>query len=86
MTGGVVYLRLDEAMGSTRTLSNRRLAKGADVRITEVDASDEKHIRELLSRYMMYLARMSKRRRPSRPARVLQDLADFISEGIPVKK
>lgn len=56
MTGGIVYLRLNEAMGLDEEALTRRLAKGADVRLESVSgAIDEKNIRELLSRYISVL-------------------------------
>ncbi len=56
MTGGIVYLRLIEEMGLDEEALARRLAKGADVRLEPVgDSTDEKNIRELLSRYISVL-------------------------------
>ncbi|MEP7271837.1 MAG: glutamate synthase-related protein [Acidobacteriota bacterium] len=56
MTGGVVYLRIDESLGLDEEALRRRLAKGADVRLEAINGStDEKNIRELLSRYISVL-------------------------------
>ena len=53
MTGGVVYLKLDETLGLDEDALKLRLAKGAEVGIEPVDGDeDEKNIRELLTRYI----------------------------------
>jgi glutamate synthase (NADPH/NADH) large chain len=51
MTGGVVYLRLRPEFGFDETAIKRRLAKGANVKITIVDQGDERHLYELLCNY-----------------------------------
>ena len=57
MTGGVVYLRLDESMGLDVEALRRRLAKGAEAVIEPVaNAEDEQNLRELLSRYISVLS------------------------------
>ncbi|MBO0798830.1 MAG: glutamate synthase, partial [Blastocatellia bacterium] len=56
MTGGVVYLKLDELMGLDEAALRRRLAKGAEVTIeAAMGAEDEKNIRELLTSYISVL-------------------------------
>src|SRR5205085_7715655 len=56
MTGGLVYLRLDENLGLDVEALRRRLAKGAEAVIEPVtDAEDEQNLRELLSRYISVL-------------------------------
>src|SRR5262249_57736053 len=47
MTGGVVYLKLDEEMGLNIDALKRRLAKGAEVEIAQINVSaDEKNGRK----------------------------------------
>jgi glutamate synthase (NADPH/NADH) large chain len=55
MTGGVVYLKLDELMGLDESALERRLAKGAEVTIEPVGLEDEKNIREMLTSYISVL-------------------------------
>ena len=51
MTGGVVYILLNEELGLDTAAIERRLAKGAMVRVDAVDESDSRNLRELLSSY-----------------------------------
>jgi glutamate synthase (NADPH/NADH) large chain len=51
MTGGVIYQCLYPEFGFTRASLTRRLASGADVRITPLTAEGEADVRELLERY-----------------------------------
>ncbi len=51
MTGGVVYLLLDEERGLTTDALKRRLATGAQVRLEPVAEADEANLRELLGHY-----------------------------------
>ncbi|MCI0389311.1 MAG: glutamate synthase-related protein [Acidobacteria bacterium] len=56
MTGGVVYLKLDEIMGLDEAALQRRIAKGAEVTIESVgEGADEKNIREMLTSYISVL-------------------------------
>jgi glutamate synthase (NADPH) large chain len=56
MTGGVVYIKLDELMGLDEIALGRRLAKGAEVTIEPVGGEDdEKNIREMLTTYISVL-------------------------------
>jgi glutamate synthase (NADPH/NADH) large chain len=51
MTGGVVYLLLDEVLGLTTDAIKRRLATGAQVSVERVDELDRIDLRELLGAY-----------------------------------
>ncbi len=51
MTGGVVYLRVDEELGLTTDALQRRLATGAQVRLEPVADADEGNLEELLGHY-----------------------------------
>jgi len=56
MTGGIVYLRVDEMMGLNEDALKRRLASGADVVIAPVEGSEDEHnIKELLGKYISVL-------------------------------
>ncbi|MBB5326154.1 glutamate synthase (NADPH/NADH) large chain [Anoxybacillus tepidamans] len=52
MTGGVVYLRHQPEMGLTRAALERRIAKGAQVRIERLSESGKTDVYELLSKYI----------------------------------
>jgi glutamate synthase (NADPH/NADH) large chain len=56
MTGGVVYLLTDEALGLDVAALRRRLATGARVRIERVTEPDEASLRGLLGHYSAALA------------------------------
>jgi len=51
MTGGVVYVRLQPALGLDEAAVRRRLAKGARVRLTPIGDSEERDLTELLGTY-----------------------------------
>ncbi|GAB4260772.1 glutamate synthase-related protein [Deferrisoma sp.] len=57
MTGGVVYVRLDPALGLDREALARRIARGASVRIEEIGPRGEADLRELLGAYAEELRR-----------------------------
>lgn len=62
MTGGVVYLRIDETVDLTVDALRRRLARGASVRIMPVAGpEDEKNIKELLTSYASALRESNQR-------------------------
>ncbi len=66
MTGGVVYLRVNPAMGLTVEALKRRLAKGAKVTLTALDASGIQDVQELLSIYQKELVRSGQQREAER--------------------
>jgi glutamate synthase (NADPH/NADH) large chain len=51
MTGGTVYCHLDLEMGLTRAALRRRLARGAEVEIRDLEEEDVAAIGELLLQY-----------------------------------
>ncbi len=74
MTGGVLYLRLDESMGLDRVAIRRRLAAGAQVELRDVTPADERNIRELLGYYADELVR---NHRPEAAEEVIALLEDW---------
>ncbi|PYS81297.1 MAG: glutamate synthase [Acidobacteria bacterium] len=56
MTGGLVYLLIDEELGLTADALRRRLATGAQVRLEAVTEADEENLTELLGHYHAALA------------------------------
>ncbi|HEX6184056.1 MAG TPA: glutamate synthase-related protein [Pyrinomonadaceae bacterium] len=73
MTGGVVYLLLEEALGLDGDALRRRLAAGARVHIGEVDDGDEASLRELLGRYRDALAEGQHHAEAEEVARLAED-------------
>ena len=56
MTGGVVYLRIDEMMGLNEQALRQRLASGADVLVSQLEGGeDEKNVKDLLTKYISVL-------------------------------
>ncbi|MGA7828034.1 MAG: glutamate synthase-related protein [Geobacteraceae bacterium] len=51
MTGGVVYCRLDQALGMDREALHRRIARGANVEVRDLDEDDVGQLEELLLQY-----------------------------------
>jgi glutamate synthase (NADPH/NADH) large chain len=51
MTGGTVYCHLDTGMGLTREALRRRLARGAEVEIRDLEEEDVNDVGELLLQY-----------------------------------
>jgi len=51
MTGGVVYCHLDLDLGFDRAALRRRLARGADVEIRDLDENDVAQLEQLLGKY-----------------------------------
>ncbi|NOZ28888.1 MAG: glutamate synthase [Chloroflexi bacterium] len=73
MTGGVLYLRLNEAMGLDREAIRRRLAAGARVELCDVTDEDEANLRELLGRYIDELVRNHRLEAAERVRTLLED-------------
>ena len=86
MTGGVVYLRLDEAMGLDEAALRRRLAKGADVVIEPVGSVDGQHLRELLSRLISVLSAHEQKEEAEALRPLLRDWQTSFVKAVPKKK
>lgn len=86
MTGGVVYLRLDQAQGLDADALRRRLAKGADVEIAPVGAEDEKNIREMLGKYIGALSSHEQKAEAETARRLLQDWRTSFVKAAPKKR
>jgi glutamate synthase (NADPH/NADH) large chain len=87
MTGGVVYLKLDETMGLDEAALRRRLAKGADVTINPVDdEEDEKNINELLTNYIDLLTAYEQKEEADWVRGLLRDWQNSFVKVIPKKK
>ena len=51
MTGGTLYLRLQPELNLDLAALQRRIARGAEVDLRPVDASDDLHLHEMLHLY-----------------------------------
>lgn len=87
MTGGVVYLRLDEMMGLDETALKRRLAKGAEVEIVPTtDSEDEKNLREMLSKYISVLDAHEQKEEADTIRRLLHNWEATFVKAVPKKR
>ena len=87
MTGGVVYMKLDEEMGLDIGALRRRLAKGAEVEIVPADAGeDEKNIREMLTKYIDVLSQHEQQEEADAMRRLLRDWQSSFVKAVPKKK
>jgi len=87
MTGGVVYLRLDEEVGLDEEALRRRLAKGAEVVIEPVaGAEDKRNIRELLSRYISVLSAHEQKEEAEEIRQLLHQWQSSFVKVVPKRK
>ncbi|MBI3428274.1 MAG: alpha-hydroxy-acid oxidizing protein [Acidobacteria bacterium] len=84
MTGGVVYLKLDEVMGLDEAALRRRLAKGAEVSLEAVGREDEQNLKELLGKYINALDEQKQEAEAVR--RLLSDWQGTFVKAVPKKK
>jgi glutamate synthase (NADPH/NADH) large chain len=87
MTGGVVYLKLDEEMGLNIDALKRRLAKGAEVEIVQVSAGeDEKNVGEMLTKYIDVLGQHEQKEEADAMRRLLRDWRSSFVKAVPKRK
>lgn len=86
MTGGVVYLKLDEMMGLDEAALRRRLAKGAEVSIEPVGKEDEQNLKELLGKYINALDAHEQKQEAESVRRLLSDWQGTFVKAVPRKK
>jgi len=87
MTGGVVYLKLDETMGLDEDALKRRLAKGAEVMIEPVSAEeDEQNLTELLTSYINLLTSQEQKEDADWVRGLLRDWQSWFVKAVPRKK
>jgi glutamate synthase (NADPH/NADH) large chain len=87
MTGGVVYLRLDEEMGLDIDALKRRLAKGAEVEIVPLNTGeDEKNVREMLTKYIDVLSQHEQKEEADAMRRLLRDWQNSFVKTVPKRK
>jgi glutamate synthase (NADPH/NADH) large chain len=85
MTGGVVYLKLEEAMGLDEQALQRRLAKGAEVAIRPVDETDQQNLQELLTAYLTQLETNEQREEIEMTRLLLRDWRGSFVKAVPKK-
>lgn len=71
MTGGVLYLKLQPHLNFNREAIYRRIAKGADVILRNVDESDEENLKYLLTAYAEELAHENQKKKSKRILKLL---------------
>ncbi|MCI0660664.1 MAG: glutamate synthase-related protein [Acidobacteria bacterium] len=87
MTGGVVYLKLDETMGLDQAALERRLAKGAEVSIEPVEGEeDQKNIEEMLVGYINILGAHENKEEAEMLRGLLSDWQTSFVKVVPKKK
>jgi glutamate synthase (NADPH/NADH) large chain len=87
MTGGVVYLKLDEPMGLDQAALERRLAKGAEVSIESVEGEeDQKNIEEMLAGYINMLGAHENKDEAEMIRGLLSDWQSLFVKVVPKKK
>lgn len=85
MTGGVVYLLLEEELGLDIDALRRRLAAGARVHINPVEDPDGTHLRELLGHYRDALADSQQHAESEEVARLAEDWRARFVKVVPGK-
>ena len=82
MTGGVVYIKLNPEMGLDRAAILRRIGRGANVAVADLNERDKQSIAELLTVYAHELRNADQHaesdRTDSLVARMLRDEAPFV--------
>ncbi|MEO7715259.1 MAG: glutamate synthase-related protein [Capsulimonas sp.] len=82
MTGGVVYIKLNPEMGLDRAAIMRRIGRGANVAVADLNDKDKQSIAELLTVYAHELRNADQHTEADRTdglvARMLRDEAPFV--------
>ncbi|WP_280770130.1 glutamate synthase-related protein [Salipaludibacillus daqingensis] len=86
MTGGVIYLRIDEEMGLDDKLLNSRIAKGAKVAIEPLSDHGKDEVIELLSLYRDELSALKQDDEVALVEKLLEDPSANFRQVVPVKQ
>ncbi len=86
MTGGVIYLRYNPALGLDETALQRRLAKGANVKIYNLNQAGTTDVRELLGEYHTLLTTSEQVDAARRVAELLVDPAQHFRMIVPANQ
>lgn len=87
MTGGVVYFKLDETMGLNEEALRRRLAKGADVSIEQLNEDEDiRNLTELLTKYIEMLSGHDNKDEADEASRMLRNMKGYFVKIVPKRK
>lgn len=86
MTGGVLYLRLQPEMNFDEAAIRRRIARGADVEMMQVDDTDVQNLTELLSAYAQELAQNQQQSEAKRVLALLDNWRDNFVKIVPKRR
>jgi glutamate synthase (NADPH) large chain len=86
MTGGVVYLRHQPEMGLTKAALERRIAKGAQVRLEPLNERGKADVQELLSKYIELLKEHGQHDEAQSLLALLEKPEDHFFQIIPTKE
>ncbi|WP_199426377.1 glutamate synthase-related protein [Thermaerobacillus caldiproteolyticus] len=86
MTGGVVYLRHQPEMGLTKAALERRIAKGAQVRIERLNEQGKEDVKELLFKYIALLIEHEQHEEADSLKPLLEKPEDHFFQVIPTKE
>ncbi|MGG5252159.1 glutamate synthase-related protein [Neobacillus sp. SM06] len=86
MTGGVVYLRHQPEMGLTKEAIQRRIAKGAKVFVSDLNAKGKQDVQELLSQYIDLLQKDGQTAEANQLQTLLQNPEEHFVQILPVKE
>ncbi len=86
MTGGVVYVRHQPELGLTKQALERRVAKGAKIEISPLNANGQSDVSELLTTYIEALLRHGQNDEAEELKPLLKDLKSNFIQLVPVKE
>jgi glutamate synthase (NADPH) large chain len=86
MTGGVVYLRHQPEIGLTKAALERRIAKGAQVRLEPLNERGKADVEELLSTYIELLKEHDQHEEAQSLQPLLENVEDHFFQIIPTKE
>lgn len=86
MTGGVVYIRHQPEVGLTKDAIRRRIAKGANVSVLDLNDKGKKDINELLSRYTNLLEKSGQFDEANKIRTLLCNPEEHFVQILPVKE
>lgn len=86
MTGGVVYIRHQPEMGLTKEAIQRRIAKGAKVSVSDLNAAGKQDVQELLTQYIELLQNDGQTTEADQLQTLLQNPEEHFIQILPVKE
>jgi glutamate synthase (NADPH/NADH) large chain len=84
MTGGILYLRLQPQLNFDRDAIRRRIARGAKVKLCDVDEGDEPDLRQLLTAYSDELLSSHQPHEADRVLDLLRDWRKIFVKIVPI--